>query len=74
MTRGVNEGGRCICRRCGNTFSSLSAFDAHQRSIDVHPWVMCMDPFMVVKKDGSPRLRFDNGVWKSAEINDRWQR
>lgn len=70
--RQFNEGGKCKCGGCGRTFSSLSTFDAHQRTIDVPPYVECLDPYTVVKKDGTPRLRLVGGVWKSAQVNERW--
>lgn len=67
-----NEGGKCFCSACGRMFSSLSMFDAHQRSLDAAPWVECLDPATITKKDGTLRFRFDDGLWKSAEINQRW--
>ena len=68
----VNQGGRCKCRGCGQVFSGLSMFDAHQRTLREPPWVECLDPIMVTKKDGSPVFRHVDGVWKSAATDNRW--
>ena len=32
------------CQGCTLTFTSLTAFDAHQRTTDVPPNVVCLDP------------------------------
>ena len=72
MAAQFNEGGKCKCGGCGRTFSSLSTFDAHQRSTPVAPYVECLDPATVTKKDGSPRFRLASGVWKSHDANPRW--
>lgn len=74
--RGVNEGGRCTCRGCGRVFSGLELFDAHFETLTVPPWSRCVDPETIThktgKKAGVHRYRFEKGVWRSAEKNDRW--
>ena len=67
-----NEGGRCKCGGCGRMFSGLTTFDAHFRTLNKSPWSECMDPAFVVKKDGSPRFRLDEDVWRAYDQNPRW--
>ena len=72
MAKQLNEGGRCKCGGCGRTFSGLTTFDAHFRTLDAAPWSECIDPATVKKKDGTPRFRLDGDAWKAADVNPRW--
>ena len=72
MATQLNEGGRCKCGGCGRTFSGLSTFAEHFRTLDAAPWSECLDPSTVVKKDGTPRFRLHGDVWKAADVNPRW--
>lgn len=40
------------CSACHRTFTSLAAFDAHQRMLDHAPWQICVDPASVVDRTG----------------------
>ena len=53
------------CHPCGRTFSSLSAFDAHQ-AVDYtrRPAVQCMDPATLGMTEA-------DGVWGSPEAHAR---
>ncbi|MQB01953.1 MAG: hypothetical protein GEU78_17080 [Actinobacteria bacterium] len=56
----------CHCAACHRHFSSISAFDVHQRARtdkDLRVKVTCRDPSTVRKKDGSPRLEEVTTEW-----------
>lgn len=40
------------CAECHRTFTSLAAFDAHQRMLDRAPWQECVDPASLVRPTG----------------------
>lgn len=53
----------CHCSGCCETFTSLSAFDAHQTRVDGR--LRCLPPGEVMRKDGvTPVLELKaNGRW-----------
>lgn len=69
---GFNERGRCLCRSCGRTFSGLTAFDSHQRSLPVAPWVACTDPAEMRTKAGDPRLVLRAHRSPSGTVREVW--
>lgn len=71
--KGINQGGRCLCGGCGRVFSGLTLFDAHFETLQQPPWSRCIDPETITTKAGEHRYRFDRGVWRSAEKNERWR-
>lgn len=53
--RWVQHGNRTgHCSTCHRTFTSLAAFDAHQRMLDRAPWQECVDPASQVHATGEP--------------------
>lgn len=59
-----------ICVPCGREFSSVSAFDAHQRWDYTQPpgrQVSCYDPAALRDRDGEPRFKVNRfGRWAHA--------
>lgn len=58
------------CAACGRSFTSLTAFDAHQRWDYAQPpgkQLSCYSPAALRDRDGEPRFRVDaRGRWGSA--------
>ena len=52
---------RCHCSRCHLTFSGIGLFDKHQH------YNKCKDPRYLKKKDGTPVMRLEDGIWKTFE-------
>jgi hypothetical protein len=48
---------RSVCRRCGRTFSGMTAFDAHWAKVPMRPRELCRHPMDVGLE------RKANGVW-----------
>jgi hypothetical protein len=62
------------CCACHETFAGVTLFDAH-RTTD-GPFGGCLPPRSLTDREGRPRLRLVDGVWRgpeaSPELRARW--
>lgn len=62
--------GRSHCSGCHRTYSAPGLFDRHRQATAGHN--RCLDPARLRTKDGRPVMILDNGLWRSAETDNRF--
>lgn len=56
---------RCHCSACHETFAGADLFDRHRRLRGEHG--VCLDPALIVGKDGDREMWLTDGCWYGVE-------